>query len=60
MKLIKTVGLMFELTDEEFKKLEVIAGRDGTTPEKALKKAIDLFLRQGVQTPKSGRKSRAA
>ena len=60
MKLVKAVGLMFELTESEAKKLDAIAKRDGITAERALKKAIKNFLSRGVQTPKRARKVRAA
>ncbi len=60
MKLVKAVGLMFELTESEAKKLDAIAKRDGITAERALKKAIENFLSRGVQTPKRARKVRAA
>ena len=60
MKLTELVGFMFELTDNEKAKLEAIAARDGTTPEKALKKAMENFLDRGVQTPNTKRRKRAA
>ena len=60
MKLVETVGFMFELTDAEKKKLDAIAERDGITAENALKMAIENFLSRGVQTPKSESKDRAA
>ncbi len=60
MKLTELVGFMFELTDNEKAKLEAIAQRDGTTPEKALKKAMENFLDRGVQTPNTKRRKRAA
>lgn len=50
MKLTELVGFMFELTDNEKAKLEAIAQRDGTTPEKALKKAMENFLDRGANT----------
>lgn len=60
MRLTESVGFMFELTDEEKEKLEAIAARDGTTPEKALEKAMENFLNCGVQTPNAKRQERAA
>lgn len=60
MRLTELVGFMFELTDKEKAKLEAIAARDGTTPEKALKTAMENFLDSGVQTPNAKRRRSAA
>ena len=56
MKIENERGYIFTLDRDETEVLEKIAERDGTSLEQALKKALQNFLKTGVQTPNRARR----
>lgn len=60
MKVTELIGFLCEFSDEEIAKIESIAKRDGISLEQALEKAVQNFLKSGVQTPDKAKDARAA
>lgn len=60
MTIVESDGFLCEFSDEETAKIQDIADRYGVTLEKAVKIAIENFLKPGVQTPKKHRRRCAA
>lgn len=57
MNIVKLTGYQLELTEDEMEIVREIAARNNCTVEKAVQLSIQNFLKQGVQTPESEKKS---
>ena len=57
MNIVKLTGYQLELTEDEMEIVREIAVRNNCTVEKAVQLSIQNFLKQGVQTPESEKKS---